>query len=120
MYHISDLWYSCQSSSRIITAVPYAWDEPTHPEVLCLQVKGVSEVKEFDLNSFSDQGKVYYESYFHIVAASRSGGESGSRRLDEFVLDVPQGRAVILTRKVIAIIQRERERLGSYYVISCL
>ena len=80
------------------STVPYAWDEPTQPELLCLQVKGVSEVKEFDLNSFSDQGKVYYESYFHIVATTSSS--NGTKEQEQFVLDVPQGRAVILTRKV--------------------
>lgn len=86
-------------SLTIPPLVPYAWDEPTSPELLCLQVKGVSEEKQFDLNLFTDQGKVYYESYFHIVAAPTS--ERGCLKgREEYVLDVPQGKAVILTNKV--------------------
>ena len=49
-------------------SVPYAWDEPTFHKKLCVQVKGSREVKEFDLNFFGPQGKLYYESYFYIAA----------------------------------------------------
>ena len=57
-------------------------------------------MKEFDLNSFSDQGKVYYESYFYIVATTTTTSSGGTKEQEEFVLDVPQGTAVILTKKV--------------------
>ena len=50
--------------------MPYAWDEPTLPERLCLQAKGSREVKEFDLGKFGPQGKLYYESYFYITATA--------------------------------------------------
>ena len=82
------------------------------PEVMCLQVKGVDELKEFDFNTFGTRGKLYYESYFYVSAVStfpegvnetvspglpyqRRSGES-----KELVLDVPQGTAVIFKKKV--------------------
>lgn len=84
--------------------VPYAWDEVTLPERLCLHIKDVSEPRPFELSSFGPQGKLYYESYFYIVAMDTKTDQSHlpeSHRLEgELVLDVPQGRAVILTRKV--------------------
>uniref|UniRef100_A0A1X7TNH4 Vacuolar protein sorting-associated protein 13 VPS13 adaptor binding domain-containing protein n=1 Tax=Amphimedon queenslandica TaxID=400682 RepID=A0A1X7TNH4_AMPQE len=84
-------------------SVPYAWDEVTLPEKLCLHIKDVSEPRPFDLSSFGPQGKVYYESYFYIVAMDTKTDQSHlpeSHRLEgELVLDVPQGRAVLLTRK---------------------
>lgn len=66
--------------------------------MLCVSVKG-SEVKEYDLNTFCEQDKLHYESYFYIVAMP-TNTEVGTPKGEEFVLDVPQGRAVILTRKV--------------------
>lgn len=87
-----------------VHVVPYSWDEVTLPEVLCLHVKEVSEPRPFDLSNFGPQGKVYYENYFYIVAMETKTDQSHlpeSQRLEgELVLDVPQGRAVILTRKV--------------------
>ena len=51
-------------------SVPYAWDEATYPQKLCLQVKGSQETHEFDLDKFGLQAKLYYESYFYIAADS--------------------------------------------------
>lgn len=84
------------------SAVPYAWDEPTLPERLCVLVKGGNEPRQFDLDSFGPQGKVYYESYFCMVIKEEGENDSPQRQLAkvEFALDVPQGKAVILTKKV--------------------
>lgn len=85
--------------------VPYSWDEVTFPERLCIHIKGVSEPRQFNLSTFGPQGKVYYESYFYIVAVGTKTDQSHlpeSQQINgELVLDVPQGRAVLLTRKVI-------------------
>ena len=85
--------------------MPYAWDEATLPERLYVQIKGGSEARQFDLNTFGHQGKVYYESFFYIVAMQSTATDQSdlpeSQRGVELVLDVPQGTAVILTRKVI-------------------
>ncbi len=48
-------------------SIPYAWDEQTLPEVMCVEVKGGSNLK-LKLDKFGDKGKVIYESYFYIVA----------------------------------------------------
>lgn len=50
-------------------SVPYSWDEHTLPESLCVSVKGGSELK-MGLEKFGPKGKVYYESYFYILAYS--------------------------------------------------
>lgn len=50
-------------------SVPYSWDEHTLPEVLCVGVRG-GEVLKVGLERFGPKGKVYYESYFYIVAYS--------------------------------------------------
>ena len=84
-------------------SVPYSWDETTLPERLCLQVQGNQEVKEFDLESFGERGKLYYERYFYIAASATFPGLSpGDESLpsSQLVLDVPQGTAVIFQRKV--------------------
>lgn len=80
-------------------SIPYAWDEPMLPEVLCVQVKGVNEIKEFEFNTFGTRGKLYYESYFYVCAGGGGvrGGES-----PQLVLDVPQGTAVIFQQKVLS------------------
>lgn len=57
-------------------SVPYAWDEPTYPERLSLQVKGSREIKEFDMNTFGPKDKLYYESYFYITAVATFPKES--------------------------------------------
>ena len=72
------------------------------------QVQGSHEVKEFDMESFGERGKLYYESYFYIAAlATFPDGGSGlavshthQSPGNELVLDVPQGTAVIFQRKV--------------------
>ena len=79
----------------MLIEVPYSWDDITLPEKLCIHISGISEPRQFDLNNFGPQGKVYYESYFYIVAM-----ETGTQINEELVLDVPQGKAVILTKKV--------------------
>ena len=48
-------------------SVPYSWDEHTLPERLCMGVKGARQVN-VDLESFGPKEKIYYESYFYIVA----------------------------------------------------
>lgn len=48
-------------------SVPYAWDEHTLPECMCVGVKG-GGVLRVELERFGSKGKVYYESYFYIVA----------------------------------------------------
>ena len=89
-----------------IHVVPYAWDDTTLKEKLCLRVKAGSEPRCFDLESFGTKGKVYYESYFYIVAmGTRKELPVGVVDRDEFVLDVPQGKAVILSRKVVTCIK---------------
>ena len=89
--------------------MPYAWDEATLPEKLYVQIKGGSEARQFDLNTFGHQGKVYYESFFYIVAVQSTTIDQSdlpeSQREAELVLDVPQGTAVILTKKVILYIK---------------
>ena len=83
--------------------VPYAWDEPTFPEKLSLLVKGAREARQFDLRSFGPQGKLYYESYFCLVIKrdeERTGLPQRQSEMVEFALDVPQGKAIILTKKV--------------------
>lgn len=50
-------------------SVPYSWDEHMLPECLCVEVKGGEELR-FDLETFGPKGKVYYESYFYIVACA--------------------------------------------------
>jgi vacuolar protein sorting-associated protein 13D len=50
-------------------SVPYSWDEHTLPEQLCVSVKGGKELK-VDLEEFGPKGKVFYESYFYIMAYS--------------------------------------------------
>ena len=45
-------------------------------EHLFLQIKGSQEVKEFDLNTFGPQGKMYYERYFYITAIATFTRES--------------------------------------------
>lgn len=50
-------------------SVPYSWDEHTLQERLCVTVKGGDEVK-VELEKFGPKGKVFYESYFYIVAYS--------------------------------------------------
>ena len=82
---------------NISILVPYAWDETTLTEKLCVQLKNGSESRQFDLGAFGSQGKVYYESYFYIVATETNDQSENQKSL---VLDVPQGKAVILTRKV--------------------
>ena len=50
-------------------SVPYSWDEYTLPECLRVAVKGGGDLK-VNLEKFGPKGKVYYESYFYIVAYS--------------------------------------------------
>ena len=50
-------------------SIPYAWDEPTLPKKLCVHVKGSRESQELDFKMFGSRGKLYYESYFYIMAA---------------------------------------------------
>lgn len=97
-------------------SIPYAWDESMLAEVMCLQVKGVEEIKEFDFNIFGTRGNLYYESYFYISAtgtldkdesmsldqASETISNLSHRKISqdkELVLGVPQGSAVIFQRK---------------------
>ena len=48
-------------------SVPYAWDEQTLPESMCVEVKGGANLK-VKLEQFGAKGKVIYESYFYIGA----------------------------------------------------
>lgn len=48
-------------------SVPYSWDEHTLPERLTVAVKGCAGIS-VDLDGFGPKGKVFYESYFYIVA----------------------------------------------------
>ena len=48
-------------------SVPYAWDEQTLPESMCVEVKSGGSV-QLKLEQFGDKGKILYESYFYIVA----------------------------------------------------
>ena len=48
-------------------SVPYAWDEHTLPECMCVGVRG-GAVLRVELERFGPKGKVYYESFFYIVA----------------------------------------------------
>ncbi len=68
-------------------------------EKLCVHVKTGLEPRCFDFESVGSKGKVYYESYFYIVAMGTKRMESGTE--EDLVLDVPQGKAVIITNKVI-------------------
>ena len=97
-------------------SVPYSWDEPMLGEVLCLQVKGVDEIKEFDFNTFGPRGKLYYESYFYVCAVGTGDGD-GRRGAghSQLVLDVPQGTAVIFQRKV-----RCRIYYSGYFEGTCI
>lgn len=89
--------------------VPYSWDDVTLPEKLCVHVKTGSESRCFDMETVGSKGKVYYESYFYIVAMETRQSLSGAGSLTEpLVLDVPQGKAVLLNRKVI------------YYIVHCI
>lgn len=65
-------------------------------------MKTSSEPRYFDLETVGSKGKVYYESYFYIVATGTATrrSEKGVVIEEELVLDVPQGKAVILTKKV--------------------
>ena len=75
-------------------------------EKLCVHVKTGIEPRCFDFESVGSKGKVYYESYFYIVAMGTRetfGIESISE--EDLVLDVPQGKAVILTKKVLIHVQ---------------
>lgn len=87
-------------------SIPYSWDEPMLKEVICLQVKGVDEIKEFDFNTFGTRGKLYYESYFYVCAVGTCSpidrGGTQEARSSELVLDVPQGTAVIFQKKVVS------------------
>ena len=50
--------------------MPYAWDEPTALEKLCIQPASTAKSKEFDFDSFGPRGKLYYDSYFYIAAVA--------------------------------------------------
>ena len=72
------------------------------------QVQGSHEEREFDLERLGERGMLYYERYFYIAAsATFLRGSSWPDDRDEeeeeatrLVLDVPQGTAVILMKKV--------------------
>ena len=64
-------------------------------------------MKEFDLETFEERGKLYYERYFYIAASAtfpgrRCGLLPGTQEgpPSELVLDVPQGTAVIFQKRV--------------------
>ena len=70
-------------------------------------MQGSHEVKEFDMESFGERGKLYYERYFYIAASATFPGRgrdllpsNQTMSASELVLDVPQGTAVIFQRKV--------------------
>lgn len=70
-------------------------------------MQGSREEREFDLERLGERGMLYYERYFYI-AASATFSDKGQSLMAakegdtarELVLDVPQGTAVILQRKV--------------------
>ena len=106
----------------LLPVVPYAWDEPTCPEKLSLVVKGGRESRQFDLRSFGPQGKLYYESYFCLVIKKEEQVDLTRRQsgVVEFALDVPQGRAVILTKKVCEGSRYVLFEIMGFWVVSCL
>lgn len=57
--------------------VPYAWDEVTCPEKICLQPASTTKSKEFDFESFGPRGKLYYDSYFYIAAVATFPKDTG-------------------------------------------
>lgn len=100
VYHISYL------------SLPLSLSPLCHPHTPSLQVQGTQEEKEFDLESFGERGRLYYERYFYIAASATFPGRGCGPLLgnqggpaSELVLDVPQGTAVIFWRKVMTLFQ---------------
>ena len=67
------------------------------------QVQGSHEEREFDLERLGERGMLYYERYFYIAASAtflRGSWPDEEEMMRDLVLDVPQGTAVILKKKV--------------------
>ncbi|XP_054856929.1 intermembrane lipid transfer protein VPS13D isoform X2 [Eublepharis macularius] len=94
-----------------MTALDYAWDEPTLPPCITLTVKGAGSSEIMcSMDDFQDSKQLYYENFIYIAAAYTFSGlqeESGrpvtsNKDVDcaELVLDVsPKTQRVILKKK---------------------
>ncbi|XP_028393538.1 vacuolar protein sorting-associated protein 13D-like [Dendronephthya gigantea] len=94
-------------------SVPYAWDEPTLPRELTCGIVNDGSFIHFNLDKLGEKDKLYYYNAIYIAfthTLTRSEGvvsrsfsmkpvDPSNIYSEELVLDVPQGTAVILSKK---------------------
>ncbi|CAB3983690.1 Hypothetical predicted protein, partial [Paramuricea clavata] len=94
-------------------SVPYAWDEPTLPRQLTCGIVNDGSFIHFSMDKLGEKEKLYYYNAIYIAFThtftKSDGTVSGSFQMKsvnvsnayskELVLDVPQGTAVILSKK---------------------
>ncbi|OQR68370.1 vacuolar protein sorting-associated protein 13D-like [Tropilaelaps mercedesae] len=89
------------------SAMPYAWDEPTIPPLICVEAPGGS-CETYDMRTFKVGNRLYYENFFYIAFTGTfleprpavAQKSARSVRNEELVLDVTNEGRVVINRKI--------------------